>query len=258
MPGYIKIHRQILDSKIWNRKEKYSSRDAFIYILLSANWKKGRFCQNGHIFEVDRGQFLTSIRHLSQTFGWSRNRLLRFLRNWELMEIGTVSSTGFGTLITVANYSKYQGDGGSIGATNEATSGTLLGQERNHFGDSTGTASDTTNEASSSLEKSSKSGNDGDSLGATLGIGSDLKKGQSRSKTGIQYKKYKNKEVEESILTDSEDGSRLSLDARSRPRDGLLKDGEGYAFATSDESDGSEDGFFTFEEHEERKRRGLE
>jgi hypothetical protein len=174
------------------------------------------------------------------------------------MEIGTVSSTGFGTLITIANYSKYQGDGDSFGASFGAdndTSGPLLGRERNHFGDSTGTASDTTNESSSTIEKSGKSGNDGDSIEDTLGIGSDSKKGQSRPKTGIQYKKYKNKEVEESILTAP---PLPSLDARSRPRDGLLKDGEGYAFATSDESDGSEDGFFTFEEHEERKRRGLE
>lgn len=217
MPGYIKLYRQLLDSAIWNTEEKYNTRDAFIYILLKANWKEGYFSKDGHTISVERGQLLTSVRNLGTAFGWSKCKVSRFLKDIQLHKIGTVESVGFGTLITIVNYGKYQ-DGQD----------TQIPSEEDSKRTQTGTAK---------------------------GQQEDSKRTQTDHNIRI-YKK--NKEGEESILTDSEDGSRPSLDARSRPRDGLLKDGEGYAFATADETDGSEDGFFTFEEHEDRKRRGLE
>ena len=107
-PGWVKLYNQTLDSDFWIDPEPFSLRDAFIHILISANWRQGVSRRNGHKIIVKRGQFLTSIRKLMITFHWSKNRVYRWLKAMEDFDMVHAENLGFGTLLTVVNYDKFQ------------------------------------------------------------------------------------------------------------------------------------------------------
>ncbi len=110
-PGWIKLYNQTLDSDFWDTGDPFDYQHAFIHVLLSANWRPGRTLRNGRVFEVDRGQWLTSTVKLAKIFHWSRDKVYRWLDVMKQYEMLESSSTGFGTLITVVNYDKFQTDG---------------------------------------------------------------------------------------------------------------------------------------------------
>ena len=108
-PGWIKLYNQTLDSDFWIDPAPFSHRDAFFHVLLSANWRPGVTRRNGHVYEIQRGQLLTSLRNLQKAFHWgSTDRVTRWLQL--MKEYGMIEheSIGFGTLLTVVNYDKYQ------------------------------------------------------------------------------------------------------------------------------------------------------
>jgi len=105
--GYVKLHRKIQDSSVWNDRP-FAAGQALIDLVLCAAWKdtviSGR--------PVRRGQFLTTVRKLGDRWGWSNGRVLRFLE--ELEREGAIKTdrnatrnTG-GTLVTFVNYERYQ------------------------------------------------------------------------------------------------------------------------------------------------------
>lgn len=119
-PGWIKLYNQTLDSDFWlDEDEPYDWRSAFIHVLLSANWRKGTSRKNGHTITIDRGQWLTSIRKLMATFHWSRTRVENWIAGMSKYEMLTAESVGFGTVLTVVNYDKYQSDGAKVEHTVE-------------------------------------------------------------------------------------------------------------------------------------------
>ncbi len=130
-PGWIKLYKQTLDSDFWLDPEPFSHRSAFIHVLLSANWRQGVSRRNGHKVTIKRGQWLTSIRKLMDTFHWSKNRVYRWLQAMKDYEMIESENLGFGTLLTVVNYDKYQvspdtdghRDGHTDGHTVEDTDG---------------------------------------------------------------------------------------------------------------------------------------
>lgn len=113
-PGWIKLFNQMLDSDIWMIDQPFSYRDAFIHVLLSANWRPGITNRNGHTLQVKRGQWLTSIRKLGATFHWDKHKVYKWLEFMSDAGIVTSESVGFGTLLTVVNYEKFQNDGDTV------------------------------------------------------------------------------------------------------------------------------------------------
>ena len=119
--SWIKLHKELLDSDIWNIEEPFTYRSAFIHVLLSANWKDGVFSHQGHIIKVKRGQWLTSIYKLASTFKWDRKKVYKWLKYMEAAGMITTESYNFGTTLTVVNYDKYQGDGSTPTTTPTTT-----------------------------------------------------------------------------------------------------------------------------------------
>ena len=108
-PGWIRLYRQILESNFWLEDEPYDIRSAFIYVLVSANWKPKTFhARNGQVVNVERGQLFTSTRILMNKF----HRSSEWVRGWyqKMIDHGmlTVQAYTMGTLLTVVNYGKYQ------------------------------------------------------------------------------------------------------------------------------------------------------
>jgi hypothetical protein len=120
--GWVKLYKQTLDSDFWNSIEPFTARSAFIHVLLSANWKDGKIYHDGKTVTIKRGQWLTSIRKLSETFHWGIRRVYRWLDMMEKFGMITRENLKFATLLTVVNYSKYQDYGNATDNANDNTS----------------------------------------------------------------------------------------------------------------------------------------
>jgi DNA replication protein DnaD len=130
--SWIKLHKELLDSDIWNIEEPFTYRSAFIHVLLSANWKDGVFSHQGHILKVKRGQWLTSIYKLASTFKWDRKKVYKWLKYMEAAGMITTESYNFGTTLTVVNYDKFQSDGATVEHTEEHTAEHKTGHMDSH------------------------------------------------------------------------------------------------------------------------------
>ena len=104
--GWIKIYYKMLD---WEWMDDPYVVTLWVRILLNANPKERKW----HGLTVKRGQWLTSVHHIAEQTGWSRNTIKRILRILEQSNQITVETSNDGVLITVTNYGKYQCKGGS-------------------------------------------------------------------------------------------------------------------------------------------------
>lgn len=107
--GWIKSYRKMQNNWIWRYKEPYDRRSAWQYILFQASYEDRKEFRNGAIIEVKRGQFITSVRELSDKWMWNKSKVTRFLDRLETEHMVKQERTKTGTLLTVVNYGFYQG-----------------------------------------------------------------------------------------------------------------------------------------------------
>ena len=128
--GWIKLHRKILDNWIWDDPEKLR---AWLDILLMVNHEDKQIAFNGHIITIHKGQKLTSLMKLADRWGWTRNRVDRFLRLLDEAGMVKANRTPNGTVLTVINWAFYQdtrdSDEATNGATTEATYEATVGAQ---------------------------------------------------------------------------------------------------------------------------------
>lgn len=124
MNGWIKMHRQILEHWIWVSNEPYDKRSAFVELIMCANHSDAKIRMNNTILTIRRGQFYTSLLKLSERWKWNKRTVSKFLALLESENMIKVESSKGGsingTLITIVNYSTYQG--GSDNAQDEVES----------------------------------------------------------------------------------------------------------------------------------------
>ena len=126
--GWISLDRNIRDHWIYS-EQPFDRFKAWIDLILSANFRDKTIMVNGKPFLVRRGSFLTSVRKLSERWGWSKDKTSRFLAT--LREDGMIeTATPNGTLITIVNYGFYQ----NRRDTKRDTKGTRAGQRRDTEG----------------------------------------------------------------------------------------------------------------------------
>lgn len=112
--GYLKLFRKTLDSDFWLIDQPFTYRDAFLHVLLCANWKPGTTSKNGHTIQIQRGQWLTSIRKLADIFHWDKKKVYKWLRFMKETDMITSQNLKWGTLLTVVKYEFYQGEGDMV------------------------------------------------------------------------------------------------------------------------------------------------
>jgi len=127
--GWIKLHRQIIETPEW-LAEPFTRGQAWVDLLLLANHETGFIRKRGILIAVDRGQVGYSERTLSERWQWSRNKVRRFLV--ELTALSRISrkisektipkNTSVSDLIYIINYDKYQ--------TNDTEEGTEEGPKK--------------------------------------------------------------------------------------------------------------------------------
>lgn len=105
--GWIKLNRQLLDNPLWSA-EPFSKGQAWVDLLMLANHKPGKFMKKGQVVEVGRGQLALSVTSLVERWGWSKNKVLRFLNVLESESMVKRHANHLTTIITICNYSSFQ------------------------------------------------------------------------------------------------------------------------------------------------------
>ena len=105
--GWITLHRSLLDNFLWEDKP-FTKGQAWVDLLLSANHEDKKFMFDGSVVEVKRGQKITSIRQLSERWGWSTTKTKKFLNVLQNEKMLTYFSNSKKTTYTIVNYNKYQ------------------------------------------------------------------------------------------------------------------------------------------------------
>ena len=105
--GWISLHRQIMNSWLWEDKP-FAYGQAWTDMLLMANNKAQKFPLGNEIVTVGEGEFITSELKLMERWGWSKSKLRRFLNLLESDEMILKKTDRKKTTITIVNYSKFQ------------------------------------------------------------------------------------------------------------------------------------------------------
>lgn len=105
--GWIILHRRILHNPFWKIKP-FSKGQAWIDLILLANYSKGFIYVRGNKVTVERGQVGWSQKRLSERWGWSRTKVRNFLKDLEEEQQIEQQKNSLTTIITLKNYDKYQ------------------------------------------------------------------------------------------------------------------------------------------------------
>ena len=106
-------------------------RFAWLDICHMAQWRDGVRVVSGSVVELPRGTFLASVRFLAKRWGWSKNRVHRFLavlQHPDIAKIETVTETRTGTVYRVVTYDAYANPRDTKRDSNGDTTGTQPGQ----------------------------------------------------------------------------------------------------------------------------------
>ena len=134
-PGWVKISRSILNNPIWTSPEPFSIRDAWIDLILMANFEdKEIMTRHGKTIKIPRGSTFTSIKHLADRWHWSPNKVRRQIERLNRLGMVTISGTADGTLLTLVKYRDFQdgrrADGTPNGTADGTADGTRLKKEK--------------------------------------------------------------------------------------------------------------------------------
>lgn len=113
--GYVAIFRSLQDHWIWEVEpsEKYSKGQAWIDLLLSANYKDNKMLFDNKLIIVHQGERVTSIKKLADKWHWSRTSVRKFLELLKQDDMIEYTTNNKGTWLKVLNYSDYQENGNS-------------------------------------------------------------------------------------------------------------------------------------------------
>ena len=149
MNGYILLHRKIRECRALRSAKPLSKFEAWVDLLMLANWKDEVIEIRGINVQVKRGQVGWSEVQLSKRWKWSRNKLRRWFdvlvkekmierlsdlvrhQNGSEMEQQNGQQNLFVTsIITITNYDRYQKTVLQDGTANETADETANGTQR--------------------------------------------------------------------------------------------------------------------------------
>lgn len=124
--GWISVYRSIRDHWVWKKDQVFDHAHAWIDLILDANHEDRKIVINGKLTVIHRGQKWTSVRTLADRWGWSKNKVTRFLKCLESDSMVIQKRSKNGTLLTIVNYDDFQ--------CQRDTEGTPKGQRRDTEG----------------------------------------------------------------------------------------------------------------------------
>lgn len=113
--GWIKLDRSITEHFLWEDKP-FSKGQAWVDLLLLANHKDHKIMYKDEVVKCKRGEVNRSIVWLAERWGWTRQKVRRFLNVLESDGMCRLDVTVHRTVITIENWAKYQ-DAHTVGVT---------------------------------------------------------------------------------------------------------------------------------------------
>ncbi|MET1163597.1 Replication protein O [Bacillus velezensis] len=107
MIGWIKLHRSVQDHWIYQEKRKFSKYEAWLDLLMMASHKNNKFVLGNELYDLKRGEFISSIRKLGERWSWSNTKVTQFLDLLKKDEMIDFKKDTKKTLITIVNYGVY-------------------------------------------------------------------------------------------------------------------------------------------------------
>jgi hypothetical protein len=150
--NYIPISRKLFESFLWLEKREFNRAEAWVDLLRRARFEANstNLLIQGKMVEIHRGEIPTSLRLMAEWWGWSKNRVDKFL--YILEKEGMITKrTAKGaaqTVITICNYDRYN--------FIIEKSGQQKGQSRDSEGTRSGQSRDKTNKENKSKERITK------------------------------------------------------------------------------------------------------
>jgi hypothetical protein len=105
--GYIKLHRKFYDCQSLQPKGAWGEDRAFLWMVARANWQDNRVRIDGELFDVKRGEFITSIRNLRKKWGWGVGKVYRFINILKSEHMVEHKPEHRYTRISICNYDVY-------------------------------------------------------------------------------------------------------------------------------------------------------
>ena len=109
--GWIKLHRELIDKAIWKTSTP-EQKIILITLLLMANHEENEWEWNGERYKVQPGQMITSLKSIAEACGdgVTIRNVRTSINRFEKYGFLTNQSTNKNRLITIVNYTKYQGN----------------------------------------------------------------------------------------------------------------------------------------------------
>lgn len=114
--GYIKLARGWLDHPELFTSEPYTKREAWAWLIEQAAYADHRKRVGSAVVDLKRGQLAASVRFMAKAWRWEPTRVQRFFKRLKSATMITTDSATDITIVSICNYSVYQGDW-----TNDAT-----------------------------------------------------------------------------------------------------------------------------------------
>lgn len=126
--GWIKLSRSLVNHWLWGYTP-FSYGQAWIDLLLLANFEDAKMLYKGQIITCKRGDVNYSISFLADRWKWGRKKVKGFLDVLERDGMVTTKATTHRTTITIVNYDNFQCSGTTKGTTKGTTEGTTKAQQ---------------------------------------------------------------------------------------------------------------------------------
>lgn len=108
--GWVRVYENLSGHWLWEDRP-FAKGQAWIDLLLDAEWRDGRQIRLGReIIVLKRGQQSVTLRDLADRWGWSKDKVSRFLKLLEEQGMISAEKTQAGQVLTIENYEKYQND----------------------------------------------------------------------------------------------------------------------------------------------------
>ncbi|MGA1800209.1 hypothetical protein VH567_15670 [Sphingomonas sp. 4RDLI-65] len=115
MSGYARAHRGRWEHHLFKNKQEAA---VWAWMTDTARWRAHSFQTRFGIVHLERGQVFVSQRMLAEEFGMGRQQVRRLfsdmLNAGMICENSTHSAARAGTIVTIVNYERYQGDTAEI------------------------------------------------------------------------------------------------------------------------------------------------
>lgn len=105
--GWIKLYRSLLDDPVWTTATG-DQKAVLIVILLTASHERNQWFWQGRKFEVQPGQFVSSLGSLAAKAGVSIKSVRSAIARFEKLGFLANESAKTGRLISILNWSSYQ------------------------------------------------------------------------------------------------------------------------------------------------------